>query len=39
MSFAGVGPMCFLKSNKLIHVDADFIFQQDFATADTAIKM
>ncbi len=41
MSSAGVGPLCFLKTNVLpsadqLFKDADFIFQQDLAPAHTA---
>ncbi len=38
MSSAGVGPLCFLKTNVLAPVfkDADFIFQQDLVPAHTA---
>ncbi len=45
MSSAGVGPLCFLKTNVTAPVyqeilelfkDADFIFQQDLAPAHTA---
>ncbi len=35
MLSAGVGPLCFLKTN-VTAPDADFIFQQDLATAHTA---